>query len=159
MGLQYSGGFQGGGSHAVYLLDGLRAQDDFSGWDINTPVFDWFNRSDRRSWFRSAGSRVSTPTGISPPRAALAPPPRETFDPGVAHLAGRQPRYCAPSATRWSGCPCRAAPALTLADLASHLFIFAGSPVRFHQSLFTDRWSTLIGVAMRDAGGYCATDM
>jgi diacylglycerol O-acyltransferase / trehalose O-mycolyltransferase len=31
--------FQGGGpaSHAVYLLDGLRAQDDFNGWDINTP--------------------------------------------------------------------------------------------------------------------------
>src|SRR5258707_15145491 len=25
--------FQGGGQHAVYLLDGLRAQDDYSGWD------------------------------------------------------------------------------------------------------------------------------
>src|SRR5215475_2021425 len=34
--------FQGGGPHAVYLLDGLRAQDDFSGWDINTPAFEWF---------------------------------------------------------------------------------------------------------------------
>ncbi len=30
---------------AVYLLDGLRAQDDYSGWDINTPAFDWFNGS------------------------------------------------------------------------------------------------------------------
>src|ERR1700755_1046743 len=30
--------FQGGGPHAVYLLDGLRAQDDFNGWDINTPA-------------------------------------------------------------------------------------------------------------------------
>ncbi|MCV7162949.1 diacylglycerol acyltransferase/mycolyltransferase Ag85A, partial [Mycobacterium stomatepiae] len=29
--------FQPGGTHAVYLLDGLRAQDDYSGWDINTP--------------------------------------------------------------------------------------------------------------------------
>ncbi len=29
--------FQGGGPHAVYLLDGLRAQDDYNGWDINTP--------------------------------------------------------------------------------------------------------------------------
>ncbi|WUI29110.1 esterase family protein [Mycobacterium sp. NBC_00419] len=27
---------------AVYLLDGLRAQDDYSGWDINTPAFEWF---------------------------------------------------------------------------------------------------------------------
>ncbi|WP_319429186.1 alpha/beta hydrolase family protein [Mycobacterium sp. RTGN5] len=44
--------FQGGGAagpatsgsstHAVYLLDGLRAQDDYSGWDINTPAFEWF---------------------------------------------------------------------------------------------------------------------
>src|ERR1044071_10518242 len=28
--------FQGGGPKAVYLLDGLRAQDDFNGWGINT---------------------------------------------------------------------------------------------------------------------------
>ena len=35
--------FQGGGPHAVYLLDGLRAQDDFSGWDINTPAFEWYD--------------------------------------------------------------------------------------------------------------------
>ena len=27
---------------AVYLLDGMRAQDDYSGWDINTPAFEWF---------------------------------------------------------------------------------------------------------------------
>ena len=36
--------FQSGGpnSPAVYLLDGLRAQDDFNGWDINTPAFEWY---------------------------------------------------------------------------------------------------------------------
>ena len=33
---------KGTGSHAVYLLDGLRAQDDYNGWDINTPAFEWF---------------------------------------------------------------------------------------------------------------------
>ncbi len=33
------------GTKAVYLLDGLRAQDDYSGWDINTPAFEWFNDS------------------------------------------------------------------------------------------------------------------
>ncbi|MDT5071231.1 MAG: diacylglycerol O-acyltransferase / trehalose O-mycolyltransferase [Mycobacterium sp.] len=32
-------------SKAVYLLDGLRAQDDFNGWDINTPAFEWFYQS------------------------------------------------------------------------------------------------------------------
>ena len=36
--------FQSGGpnSPAVYLLDGLRAQDDFNGWDINTQAFEWY---------------------------------------------------------------------------------------------------------------------
>jgi diacylglycerol O-acyltransferase / trehalose O-mycolyltransferase len=34
-----------GGGKAVYLLDGLRAQDDYSGWDINTPAFEWFYQS------------------------------------------------------------------------------------------------------------------
>jgi diacylglycerol O-acyltransferase/trehalose O-mycolyltransferase len=32
-------------SKAVYLLDGLRAQDDFNGWDINTKAFEWFYQS------------------------------------------------------------------------------------------------------------------
>jgi diacylglycerol O-acyltransferase / trehalose O-mycolyltransferase len=40
---QPGGGATGGKS--VYLLDGLRAQDDYSGWDINTPAFEWFNGS------------------------------------------------------------------------------------------------------------------
>jgi diacylglycerol O-acyltransferase/trehalose O-mycolyltransferase len=34
-----------GGHKAVYLLDGLRAQDDFNGWDINTAAFEWFFES------------------------------------------------------------------------------------------------------------------
>ena len=39
--------FQSGGnnSHAVYLLDGLRATDDWNGWDINTPAFEWYLNS------------------------------------------------------------------------------------------------------------------
>jgi diacylglycerol O-acyltransferase / trehalose O-mycolyltransferase len=27
---------------AVYLLDGMRARDDYSGWDIETQAFEWF---------------------------------------------------------------------------------------------------------------------
>ena len=37
--------FQGGGPHAVYLLDGLRARDDNSGWDIETPAFENYYQS------------------------------------------------------------------------------------------------------------------
>jgi diacylglycerol O-acyltransferase/trehalose O-mycolyltransferase len=33
------------GQRAVYLLDGMRAQDDYNGWDINTPAFEWFYQS------------------------------------------------------------------------------------------------------------------
>src|SRR5919204_512032 len=39
--------FQSGGANSpgVYLLDGLRAQDDFNGWDINTAAFEWYLNS------------------------------------------------------------------------------------------------------------------
>ena len=36
---------KGTGSHAVYLLDGLRARDDFNGWDMETPAFEWYFES------------------------------------------------------------------------------------------------------------------
>jgi diacylglycerol O-acyltransferase / trehalose O-mycolyltransferase len=38
--IQFQSG--GPGSHAVFLLDGLRAQDDYNGWDTNTNVFEMF---------------------------------------------------------------------------------------------------------------------
>src|SRR5580692_7701297 len=39
--------FQSGGNNspAVYLLDGMRAQEDYNGWDINTPAFEWYYQS------------------------------------------------------------------------------------------------------------------
>ncbi|ARG57779.1 esterase family protein [Mycobacterium kansasii] len=37
--------FQGGGPHAVYLLDGMLARDDYNGWDMHLPVFEWFDQS------------------------------------------------------------------------------------------------------------------
>ncbi len=33
---------KGTGSKAVYLLDGLRARDDFNGWDLETQAFEWY---------------------------------------------------------------------------------------------------------------------
>jgi len=46
--------FQSGGAPAVYLLDGLRARDDRSGWDIETPAFDEY---------RGSGISVVAPVG------------------------------------------------------------------------------------------------
>ena len=34
-----------GTQKAVYLLDGMRARDDYNGWDIETPAFEWFYNS------------------------------------------------------------------------------------------------------------------
>ncbi len=31
-----------GPAKAVYLLDGMRARDDYNGWDIETQAFEWF---------------------------------------------------------------------------------------------------------------------
>jgi diacylglycerol O-acyltransferase / trehalose O-mycolyltransferase / mycolyltransferase Ag85 len=45
MNRQVKVGFLGGGPHAVYLLDGMLARDDFNGWDIHLPVFEWFYQS------------------------------------------------------------------------------------------------------------------
>src|SRR6476659_1201815 len=36
---------KGTGSHSVDLLDGLRARDDYNGWDSETPAFEWFYQS------------------------------------------------------------------------------------------------------------------
>ncbi|MGV0837690.1 alpha/beta hydrolase [Mycolicibacterium thermoresistibile] len=33
------------GAKAVYLLDGMRARDDYNGWDIETAAFEWFHDS------------------------------------------------------------------------------------------------------------------
>src|SRR5215217_3284382 len=32
-------------SKAVYLLDGMRARDDYNGWDVETQAFEWFYNS------------------------------------------------------------------------------------------------------------------
>ena len=43
--VEFQGQPAGGASHAVCLLDGMLARDDFNGWDIHLPVFDWFSQS------------------------------------------------------------------------------------------------------------------
>ena len=87
--------FQGGGPHAVYLLDGLRAQDDYNGWDINTrPSSGW------RTWAVDghAGGRAvqllhRLVPAVAGQRAELHLLSGETFmTPGAADVAGRQSR-------------------------------------------------------------------
>ncbi|MDP9167717.1 MAG: esterase family protein [Actinomycetota bacterium] len=152
--------FQGGGPHAVYLLDGLRAQDDFSGWDINTPAFEWFYQSGLSlvmpvggqssfysDWYQPAKSSNGTTTYKW-----------ETF------LTQELPAYLAankgitPTGNAVVGLSMSGGAALTLAAYYPTQFIFAASLSGFlnpSQGL----WPTMIGFAMKDAGGYNATDM
>lgn len=152
--------FQGGGPHAVYLLDGLRAEDQTNGWDINTAAFEWFDRSGLSvvmpvggqssfytDWYRPATGRAGTVTYRW-----------ETF------LTQELPAWLAankgisPTGNAVVGLSMSGGSALNLAIWHPTQFLFAASLSGFlNPSL--GLWPILINVAMRDAGGYSATDM
>jgi diacylglycerol O-acyltransferase / trehalose O-mycolyltransferase len=152
--------FQGGGPHAVYLLDGLRATDDANGWDINTEAFQWFYQSGisvimpvggqssfYSDWYQPATGSSGTQTYKW-----------ETF------LTQELPSWLAankgqdPSNNAAVGLSMSGSAALTLAIWHPAQFIFASSLSGFlnpSQGL----WPTLIGISMKDAGGYNAMNM
>ena len=152
--------FQGGGPHAVYLLDGLRAQDDASGWDINTAAFDWFYQSGI-SVVMPVGGQSSFYTDWYQPAEGSSGTQTykwETF------LTQELPTYLQankgqdPFNNAVVGLSMSGGAALTLAVWHPAQFIFASSLSGFlnpSQGL----WPTLIGLSMKDAGGYNAMNM
>jgi diacylglycerol O-acyltransferase / trehalose O-mycolyltransferase len=152
--------FQGGGPHAVYLLDGLRAQDDYSGWDINTPAFEWYNGSGL-SLVMPVGGQSSFYTDWYQPAEGSAGTQTykwETF------LTQELPTYLQankgqdPFNNAVVGLSMSGGAALTLAIWHPAQFIFASSLSGFlnpSQGL----WPTLIGLSMKDAGGFNAMNM
>jgi diacylglycerol O-acyltransferase / trehalose O-mycolyltransferase len=152
--------FQGGGPHSVYLLDGLRAQDDASGWDVNTEAFDWFYQSGV-SIVMPVGGQSSFYSDWYQPAAGSSGTTTykwETFltqelPSWLAANKGQDPARNAVVGLSMSG-----SAALTMAVWHPNQFIFASSLSGFlnpSQGL----WPTLIGISMKDAGGYNATDM
>ena len=152
--------FQGGGPHAVYLLDGLRAEEETNGWDINTAAFEWYFESGLSvvmpvggqssfytDWYRPATGRAGTVTYKW-----------ETF------LTRELPLWLAankgvdPFGNAIVGLSMSGGSALTLASWHPTQFIFAASLSGFLNPS-VGLWPILINVAMRDAGGYSATDM
>ena len=124
--------FQSGGpgSPAVYLLDGLRARDDFNGWDIETPAFEWYLDSGL-SIVMPVGGQSSFYTDWYSPACGKAGPPVtykwETF------LTSELPGYLsANNSVKPTG---NAAVGLSMAGSASLIlsvyhpdqFIYAGS--------------------------------
>jgi diacylglycerol O-acyltransferase/trehalose O-mycolyltransferase len=152
--------FEGGGPHAVYLLDGLRARDDFNGWDIESTAFEWFYQSGLSvvmpvggqssfytDWYRPAVGKSGTVTYKW-----------ETFLtqelPGwLAANKGISPRGNAAVGLSMSG-----SAALTLAIWHPDQFAYAGSLSGFLNPSH-GLWPPLIAVAMKGASGYDATSM
>jgi diacylglycerol O-acyltransferase/trehalose O-mycolyltransferase len=152
--------FQGGGPHSVYLLDGLRAQDDANGWDINTAAFEWFYQSGisvvmpvggqssfYSDWYQPATGSAGTLTYKW-----------ETF------LTQELPSWLAankaqaPTGNAVVGLSMSGSAALILAVWHPMQFIFAGS-LSGYLNPSMGLWPTLIGLSMKDAGGYSATNM
>ncbi|KDE98425.1 hypothetical protein Y900_005595 [Mycolicibacterium aromaticivorans JS19b1 = JCM 16368] len=154
--------FQSGGpnSPAVYLLDGLRAQDDFNGWDINTQAFEWYYQSGLSivmpvggqssfyaDWYKPACGKTGCQTYKW-----------ETF------LTQELPQWL--SANRNVKSTGSAVIGLSMAGSASLIlsvyhpdqFIYAGSMSGFLNPS-EGSWPFLINISMGDAGGYKANDM
>ena len=152
--------FQGGGPHAVYLLDGLRAQDDYSGWDINTPAFEEFYQSGpvgdharRRpssfysDWYQpSLGQRPELHLQVG-----------DVPDPGDARVAAGQ-QGCIAGRQRAVGLSMSGGSALILAAYYPQQFPYAASLSGFLNPS-DGWWPTMIGLAMNDSGGYNANSM
>ena len=150
----------GAGSHAVYLLDGLRAQDDFNGWDINTAAFEWYHGS---------GLSVVMPVGGAASFYA------DWYQPAVGDgrtqtyrwetfLSQELPAWLAANKNVAStgnaavGLSMGGSAALDLAIYHPQQFTYAASLSGF-LNLSAGKWPYLVRLAMGDAGGFSPDDM
>src|SRR4051794_17628999 len=154
--------FQGGGTNspAVYLLDGLRAQDDFNGWDINTPAFEWYYGS---------GLSVVMPVGGQSSfysdwyRPACGKDGCQTYK-WETFLTQELPAYLQankdvkPTGSAVVGLSMAGSAALTMAIYHPQQFPYAGSLSGF-LNLSEGWWPGLVNTSMGDAGGYKSDDM
>ena len=154
--------FQSGGenSPAVYLLDGLRAQDDFNGWDINTQAFEWFLDS---------GLSVVMPVGGQSSFYADWYAPARNKGPTVTYkwetfLTQELPNFLAsqrevkPTGSAAIGLSMAGSASLILSVYHPQQFIYAGSMSGFLNPS-EGWWPFLINISMGDAGGFKADDM
>jgi len=154
--------FQSGGANspAVYLLDGLRAQDDFNGWDINTPAFEWYYGSGL-SVIMPVGGQSSFYSDWYKPacgKNGCQTYKWETF------LTQELPTWLAanrqvkPTGSAAVGLSMAGSAALTLAIWHPEQFVYAASLSGF-LNLSEGWWPSLVNISMGDAGGFKANDM
>ncbi|MGV0644334.1 esterase family protein [Mycolicibacterium sp. XJ879] len=154
--------FQNGGPDApgVYLLDGLRARDDFNGWDIETAAFEWYLDSGLAVIMPVGGQSSFYSDWYSPACGdnGCSTYKWETF------LTQELPAYLAankgvnPNRNAAVGLSMAGSAALTLAIYYPQQFQYAGSLSGF-LNLSEGWWPMLVNMSMGDAGGYDANDM
>ncbi|HEV7420510.1 MAG TPA: alpha/beta hydrolase family protein [Mycobacterium sp.] len=154
--------FQSGGpnSPAVYLLDGLRAQDDFNGWDINTPAFEWYYNS---------GLSVVMPVGGQSSfysdwyRPACGKSGCQTYK-WETFLTQELPAYLQankdvkPTGSAAVGLSMAGSASLVMAIYHPEQFPYAASLSGF-LNLSEGWWPGLVNTSMGDAGGFKSDDM
>jgi diacylglycerol O-acyltransferase/trehalose O-mycolyltransferase len=156
--------FQSGGTNApgVYLLDGLRAQDDFNGWDINTAAFEWYNGSGL-SVVMPVGGQSSFYSDWYKPACSKKTGQCSTYK-WETFLTSELPAYLAANksvdSTRTAavGLSMAGSASMTLAIHHPQQFQYAASLSGF-LNLSEGWWPGLVNTSMGDAGGYKADDM
>lgn len=151
--------FQGAGARAAYLLDGMLARDDFNGWDIHLPVFEWFGQaglslvmpvggeaSFYANWYRPAVGNGGT--GIQTRTYKW-----ETFltEELPAWLAAN--KMISTTGNAVVGASMSGSAALVLAANHPQNFIYAASMSGF-LNLSAGNWPSLVAAAQLGAGGF-----
>jgi diacylglycerol O-acyltransferase/trehalose O-mycolyltransferase len=150
----------GSGSPAVYLLDGLRARDDFNGWDIETPAFEWYLDSGLSIVMPVGGQSSFYSDWYSPAcgKAGCTTYKWETF------LTSELPGYLSanngvkPTGSAAVGLSMAGSASMNLAIYHPDQFPYAASLSGFLNPS-EGSWPFLINLSMGDAGGYKANDM
>jgi diacylglycerol O-acyltransferase / trehalose O-mycolyltransferase len=156
--------FQSGGANSpgVYLLDGLRAQDDFNGWDINTPAFEWYLNSGL-SVVMPVGGQSSFYSDWYAPACSKKTGACQTYK-WETFMTQELPAYLQankgvdPSRNAAVGLSMAGSAALTYAIWHPNQFQYAASLSGF-LNLSEGWWPMLVNISMGDAGGFKADDM
>jgi diacylglycerol O-acyltransferase / trehalose O-mycolyltransferase / mycolyltransferase Ag85 len=152
--------FQPGGRHSVVLLDGLRARDDWNGWDIELPTFEWFNNSGLATVMPVGGMSSFYTNWYQP---AVGNGGTWTYN-WETFLTSEMPQWL--SANKNVSSAGNAVVGLSMAGSAAMIltayhpnnYIYAGSLSGWLSP--SDGMSpTLIGMAMNDSGGFKADAM
>jgi len=154
--------FQSGGSDSpgLYLLDGMRAQDDFNGWDINTPAFEEYYQSGL-SVIMPVGGQSSFYSDWYQPacgKTGCQTYKWETFLTRELPAWLQANKSVSPFGNAVVGLSMAGSSSLTLAAYYPQQFPYAAALSGFLNPS-EGWWPTLIGMAMSDAGGYNASNM